>query len=325
MSDSQDSSSGIGMLETVPVRELWPHEALDLTPWLAENPDIIGDCLGLNLVLEGSEVSVGSYNADLVFNDADRACRVVVENMYGSTDHDHIGKLITYAAGLEATHAVLLAEGFRPEHLSALAWLNDVSRSPYGFFGLVLEAWRIDGSRPAPHLRVELEPDEWSRSVRDARTSGLSNNEALCLEYWAETQRALQQSDARWKTGRKPSKNPWMAFASNSHVGYHAAFYGRSPKRCLRAEVFVHAPDTERTSLIYNELHLQRAVIEEQLGYALEWEPQVHRKHARISISYPNFTSESATADWPESQRWLVQALTELRDTFDPFLERIAQ
>lgn len=323
MSDSQNSPRDIGLLKAVPVRELWPHEALDLTPWLAENPDIIGNCLGLNLTLEGTEVSVGSYSADLVFSDLGRECRVVVENMYGSTDHDHIGKLITYAAGLEATHAVLLAEGFRPEHLSALGWLNEVSRSPYGFFGLVLEAWRIDGSRPAPHLRVELEPDEWSRSVRDARSSHLSSREALCLEFWGETQRALHLRDPRWELDRRSSKNPWMVFASRNHVGYHAAFYGRVPKRRLRAEVFIKAPDAAGTAAIYTELHSQSTALEAQLGYALEWEPQVHQTNARISVSYGDFISEDATAAWPEAQRWLVRALSELRDTFEPVLERM--
>lgn len=325
MSDSQNSPSDIGMLEVIPVRELWPHEALDLTPWLAENPDIIGNCLGLNLTLEGTEVPVGSYNADLVFSDLEHECRVVVENMYGSTDHDHIGKLITYAAGLEATHAVLLAEGFRPEHLSALGWLNEVSRTPYGFFGLVLEAWRIDSSRPAPHLRVELEPDEWSRSVRDARSSHRSSRRALRLEFWGEIQRTLHLRASQWELDRRPSKNSWMVFTRRNHVGYHAAFYGRDTKRRLRAEVFIHAPDAAGTAAIYTELHSQRAELEAQLGYALKWEPQVQRKNARISVSYDDFISEDATAAWPEAQRWLVQALCELRNIFDPVLEGMMQ
>ncbi|MCY3948721.1 MAG: DUF4268 domain-containing protein [Acidimicrobiaceae bacterium] len=322
---SESPRSGIGLLETVPIRELWPHEALDLTPWLAENPAVIGNCLGLNLSLEGTEVSVGSYSADLVFTDTERACRVVVENMYGSTDHDHIGKLITYAAGLEATHAVLLAEGFRPEHLSALIWLNEVSRTPFGFFGLVLEAWRIDGSRPAPHLRVELEPDEWSRSVRDARTSHLSNSQAICLEFWGDVQQALQQSDSRWAASRRPSKNPWMTFDRKNNVCYNAAFHGRGTKRSLRAEVWIDASDKAATAAIYEALLLRRESIEGQLGYELTWEPEVHGKNARISVSHPGPASENDRAGWPEAQQWLVHALFEFRDAFDPVLERMAR
>ena len=127
-------------LTPVSIREVWPSEPQDLTPWLAERPDFLGDELDLDLELEGREMAVGGYIADLVFRDTKRGSRVVVENMYGTTDHDHIGKLITYAAGLDAGHVVLLAEDFRPEHRTALNWLNRVSTEDCAFFGLVLEA-----------------------------------------------------------------------------------------------------------------------------------------------------------------------------------------
>ena len=104
----------------------------------------------MDLELEGQEVPVGGYSADLVLNDISADSRVVVENMYGSTDHDHIGKLITYAAGLSASYAVLLAETFRPEHRTALNWLNSISSEERGFFGLSLEIWRIGDSSPRP-------------------------------------------------------------------------------------------------------------------------------------------------------------------------------
>ena len=322
---SEELPERIARIETVPVRELWPHEAHDLTPWLADNPEIIGDCLGLNLTLEDSEVSVGSYSADLVFYDSDRDCRVVVENMFGGTDHDHLGKLITYAAGIEATHAVLLAESFRPEHHSALAWLNDVSRPPFGFFGLVLEAWRIDGSRPAPHLRIELEPDQWSRTVRDDRTSRRTNRQALHMEFWHGTQQALQEQDARWASSPGSSKNDWIAFDRIGRVGYHAAFFGRGANRSLRAEVWIGAPNADATALIYKEIVSQRESIEGQLGYELRWEPEVFKKNARISVSHPGPVSENDRAGWPDAQQWLVRTLTRFRDVFDPVLEQMAR
>ena len=153
----------IGTFEQVSVRSVWPKEAGDFTPWLAENVELMSDALGMELELEGQEVSVGAYSADLVFRDLPSDALVVVENMYGSTDHDHLGKLITYAAGLDASYAVLLTETFRAEHRSALNWLNSISTEGCGFFGLSLEVWRIAGSIPAPRLRVDVQPDDWSK------------------------------------------------------------------------------------------------------------------------------------------------------------------
>ena len=117
----------IGKLSPVPIKDVWSDEAKDLTPWLADAPDLIGEALGMELELEDTEVSVGPFRADMLFRDVSTGALVVVENMVNPTDHDHIGKLITYSAGLSANYAVLLAERFRPEHRSALTWINSIS------------------------------------------------------------------------------------------------------------------------------------------------------------------------------------------------------
>ena len=109
------TQSAIGRLVSVPIREVWADEARHFTPWLSDNLEDLSSAVGMDLVLEGTEVRVGPFSADLLLHDANTGGRIVVENMIGSTDHDHLGKIITYAAGLEAMHAVLVAETFRPE------------------------------------------------------------------------------------------------------------------------------------------------------------------------------------------------------------------
>ena len=137
---------GIGTLSPVDVRAVWADEARDFTPWLAENADLLGEALGMDLLHEETEAAVGRYSADLVFREVSTDRLVVVENLFGPSDHDHLGKLIVYAAGLEAGYAVLLAPEFRDEHRAALDWLNSISAEDFGFFGVVLEAWRIGDS-----------------------------------------------------------------------------------------------------------------------------------------------------------------------------------
>ena len=88
----------LGTLSPVNVREVWAGEARDFTPWLAENADQLGEALGMDLIHEQTEAAVGRYSADLVFREVSMDRLVVVENMFDSTDHDHLGKLITYAA-----------------------------------------------------------------------------------------------------------------------------------------------------------------------------------------------------------------------------------
>ena len=92
----------IGELTPVPARDVWPDEAKLFTPWLAKNAELLGRALGLNLEHEATELGVGRYSADLVFRETSEQRRIVVENMLGTTNHDHLGKLITCAAGWAA-------------------------------------------------------------------------------------------------------------------------------------------------------------------------------------------------------------------------------
>lgn len=126
---------GVAELEAVPLRSVWADEARDFTLWVADHPHVVGRELGMDLELVGQEVAVGSFRADAVFRDTTTGVRVVVENLSEVTDHDHLGKLITYAAALQASWAVLVAREFRLEYRSAFIWLNSITGEGSGFFG----------------------------------------------------------------------------------------------------------------------------------------------------------------------------------------------
>lgn len=143
----------------------WAHEATDFTPWLAENLGLLGGELGLALELRKREHPVGRYSLDLLLEDAQGRV-VIVENQFGQTDHDHLGKLLTYCAGTDAQVVIWLAESLTDEHAAALEWLNDNSAEGVDFFGVELELLRIDGSSPAPHFRVVVQPNEWRKRAR---------------------------------------------------------------------------------------------------------------------------------------------------------------
>ena len=316
---------GIGTLSPVDVRTVWADEARDFTPWLAENADLLGEALGLDLRHEQTEAAVGRYSADLVFREGSTDRLVVVENLFGPSVHDHLGKLIVYAAGLEAGYAVLLAPEFRDEHRAALDWLNSISAEDFGFFGIVLEAWRIGDSHAAPRLRVEVKPNNWSRSVQAARSMGLTVTQQAYLRFWGEFLPAFRDAYPGWTRAAAPQKVHWMSFPfARSGLGTYSASFCRTPRGYgLRAEAYIDTGDRETTKEAFDALREKQGQIEHAVGDDLAWERRGPHRASRISLYFPTGIRVTDEERWPEARDWLIQAMGKMRAAFDPVLEEL--
>lgn len=175
-----------GTLEAVPLREAWNHEAHCFTPWLATNLDRLGQALGIPLELEGQEVRVGTFSADLLARNPEDGSLVLIENQLEPTDHCHLGQILTYLVGLEAQCVVWIAREFREPHLSAIHWLNEHTLEPFAFFGVQVKAVRIGNSAIAPLFEVLARPNGWDRQIQQQlRTSGeLSDLSQWRQRFW---------------------------------------------------------------------------------------------------------------------------------------------
>lgn len=155
----------VGKLVSVDVHVAWPHEALAFTPWLADNLDELADVIGIPLELQGTEVHVGSFAADILATDASTGTGVLIENQLTGSDHKHLGQIMTYLAGLDVSAVVWIATSFTEPHLSAINWLNEHSDDGFSFFAVRLSAVRIGDSAIAPMLTVEARPNNWERDL----------------------------------------------------------------------------------------------------------------------------------------------------------------
>ena len=316
----------LGTLASVDVRKMWENEARDFTPWLEDHADLLGEAMGMDLLHERTEAAVGRYSADLVFRDVSTDGLVVVENMFAPTDHDHLGKLITYAAGLGASYAVLISPEFREEHRSALTWLNSVSADDFGFFGVVLEGWRIGESLPAPRLRVDVQPDGWSRSVRAARLdSELNERKRTYQRFWGEFLPVFRNRYPDWTRAVVPRKVHWMDFRSSRSnlLRYSAAFCRFEGSYRLRAEVYIDNQNPETVNAVFVALHGRKEQIEESVGESLDWDRLDARRASRISLYYPDEIRVSDEERWPVARSWLVDAMGRMRNAFDPPLREL--
>ena len=185
----------LGALEPVGLRSVWPHEAHDFTPWLAKNLDKLATILEVSLDLEGTEVYVGRYKADIVARIPQDGTVVLIENQLEEANLQHLGQVLAYLAGLDAKVVVWIAKGFDETHLSSIRWLNEHTADPFAFFAVGLEVVRIGDSKPAPVFHVLERPNEWQRRVHEVVGTGdLSELGRFRRDFWAHF--AEQISDA---------------------------------------------------------------------------------------------------------------------------------
>jgi len=177
----------LGILKKVDsLRSIWDHEAISFTRWLGkpENIQILSDEVGINIKVLQIEASVGNFSVDILAEEVETGKKIVIENQLERTNHDHLGKIITYAAGHEAEIIIWIVKDFRDEHKQALDWLNEHTDDKINFFGINIELWQIDDSALAPRFNLISEPNKWTKALRVATAKGdLSENSTKLISF----------------------------------------------------------------------------------------------------------------------------------------------
>lgn len=159
----------LGRLEEITdLRTVLSNEATDFTPWLAadENISLLADAVDLEIAVEETESNVGDFHVDIFATDAITGRRIIIENQLEDTNHDHLGKLITYAAGKSAEIIIWIVKHAREEHRAAVEWLNNNTDEHIGFFLCEIKLYRIGDSAPAVKFDVIEKPNDWTKELR---------------------------------------------------------------------------------------------------------------------------------------------------------------
>jgi hypothetical protein len=274
----------LSRLAPVVAREVWQHEAHVFTPWLLANQDHLADALGIELELTDSEHAVGGFKLDLIGRDLTHQGVLIVENQLEGTDHGHLGQLLTYVAGTDAATVVWIATSFREEHREAIDWLNRRTDEEVRFFGVVLEAVRIDDSLPAPLLTVVAKPNDWQKRVHASTSrsaSGGPKTEAYAT-FWARYLERVLAEHPSWTRSRNPPRGDnWFQTISGIPGTYMAAAFAEGGR--LKNELYIDRGDAEVNAAYLAELAEHRERLERAYGRPLEFEELPNRRACRVA------------------------------------------
>lgn len=274
---SAEAQQLVGRISRVPLREVWKHEALDFTTWLEHNVDLLNEVLDLKLENVEREQAAGAFSVDLVAED-DTGSPVIIENQLERSNHDHLGKLLTYLTALEAKAAIWIVSDPRPEHVRVLTWLNE--SSPASFYLLKVEAIRIGCSEPAPLLTAIVRPSPDSADI-GATKHELAGRYKLRYAFWTSLlERASQRTSLH--AGRSPTKYHWIGTGSGKS-GLMFSYVVH--KHDGQVELYIdRGPDQQDENLaIFDELEAKREDIEAAFGEPLDWQRLESRRACRIA------------------------------------------
>ena len=281
----------IGKLIEIDIRNLWKHEQYDFSEWLSKNENIehLNDILGLTLTDVSKEVYVGSYRCDLVALDESTGIKVIIENQLESSNHDHLGKIITYASGLNAQVVVWIVTHAKEEHKSAIEWLNNNTNGDVNFFLIQLHAYKIGDSIPAPYFEVVEKPNDFIKSTKvNGEKAELNKSQSERLELWNQFNDILIEKGKPFNV-RKPTTDNWYDVAIGTSAA-HIAIILVNKESYISVEFYINN-DKE----MFDKLIQKKDLIEEKLGFKLDWQRLDNRNASRIKyyIKGLNFDDHS--------------------------------
>ncbi|MFN8371950.1 MAG: DUF4268 domain-containing protein [Anaerolineae bacterium] len=307
----------ISKIKKVPLREAFKHEAHSFTTWLESNIEALADELGMRLTVLEREKSVGSFKVDLLCDNG-KGVQVIIENQLEKSNHDHLGKLLTYLVNLEAKIAIWIVAVVNPEHQRVIDWLNETIGADYSFYLVQIQAIRIGESPYAPLFTVLAAPDEQTREIGEAKKE-IAERHHQRREFWKQL---LERSRSKTKlfSGRTGGMDYWLSTSvgiSGINLNYLILKDGGG------IDIYIDVGNAETNKHVFDTLIAQRIEIESEFGDALDWRRLDDKRACRIVKIYDQSGSLNEPERWTEIQDVMINAMIKFEKAIRPRLARI--
>jgi len=186
----------LGKISNVDLRTVWKNEEYDFSVWLAEpeNLALLSEEIGVDIQLVKREARVGNYSLDILAEEEATGRKIIIENQLEDTDHQHLGKIIMYAAGYNAEIIIWIFKDISEEYRQAIDWLNENTGEKIAFFGVKIELWQIGDSASAPKFQIISKPNEWAKIFKQGGDKGeITNTKIKQFEFWTKLKSYAQE------------------------------------------------------------------------------------------------------------------------------------
>lgn len=287
-----DMNMKIGRIRKVALRQLWKKEDRDFSRWLEEQIDVLNETLGITVTVEKREESVGPFRVDL-YGEDDRGRKVIIENQLEKSDHDHLGKVLTYMTNLDASVGIWINSDPREEHVKVFEWLNEVTPEDMAFYLIKLEAIQIGhDDMAAPLFTIVSGPSETSKKLGEAKKE-FAEGHMVKFRFWTAFIDHMNEHNALVRNW-SPTRDNWIGISlGTSGISVNLVVTNKN----VRAELFINQGDKEQNKKVFDLLAQQKESIEREFGSQLTWERMDEKVTSRIryQLESVNISDEK---DW---------------------------
>lgn len=303
--------------EIVDLRKIWKHEK-EFTEWLAdkddENISILGSACNLDISVEEIEKNIGDFRADIIARENKSGKLIIIENQLEETNHDHLGKIVTYASGIKANIIIWIVKNVRDEHSQAIEWLNENTGEDINFFLIKVKVYKIDNSHPAVKFEIIEQPNEWGKKMKKEKDD-ITSTQMARKEYWNMFNEYAFSNDnefSRKFNKRTSSTDNWMDLSVGSSAYLIRITQGRKGNK-LGVEWYIH--DNKN---VYERLYGNKEQIEKELGFSVEWMKLENKKASRI-IAYKSIDFEDKN-EYINQFQWIMNIAVKMKDVIKKYI-----
>jgi len=307
----------LGKLSKVDLRNAWKNEALDFTNWLAkeENLVLLSDEVGIDIKLIQTEASVGKFNVDILAEEENTGRKIIIENQLEPTNHEHLGKVITYASGHDAEIIIWIVKDVRDEHKQAIDWLNEHTDEKINFFAIKMELWQIADSPAAPKFHIVSKPNDWAKIIKKSvGQSSLTDTKVLQLDFWNKFKEYVNNNHSNLRL-RKTYPQHWYDISlgvSDAHISLTI----NTQSNEIGCEIYI--PDKKEVFVFLQE---NKEKIEQELSESLEWMELQGKKASRIKLSKE--ADVNTTDNWEDYFEWMKKTAERFQKVFSKYIKQM--
>jgi hypothetical protein len=290
----------LGSIQEVKLREHWKNEATDFTPWLSqeENLQKLSDVIHMDLEFQSSEEAIDGGRADILCLDSLTGKNVIIENQLTKTDADHLGRIMSYAAALDAYTVIWIASEFDEQYRAAIDWLNSISDEEHNFFGIEIKLIKIGDSLAAPMFNLVVKPNGWSKSIKSNATKDVKLTDIKIAQqnYWNGFNEYMQKHPSKWFKTQKGLPQHWTNVTLGKS-GVYLSCQVNSVKKVIGVVMIIASKS------YYDQLVGYEADFNNHIDGEVVWDRLDGKKESHISIfnSY-DFEDETTRS---EQYQWL--------------------